>query len=171
MANWSIAPLGKDHDRSEFDCGQPALNEFLATLAGQYERRGAARTFVLTRRAERRVVGYYTLSAGAIDVGRLPVKLAKKLPRHPVPIILLGRLAVDQHFHGQGLGADLMVDAAIRSMIVAEELGVFALGVEAIDDDAVGFYSRFGFTAISDDPRYLFLPIETLRKQFGGSSQ
>jgi GNAT superfamily N-acetyltransferase len=171
MAKWSIVPLAKEHDRSAFDCGKPTLNEFLTTLAGQYERRGTGRTFVLTPAGSCQVVGYYTLAAGSLDFGRLPAKVAKKLPRHPVPIILLGRLAIDHRSQGQGLGADLLVDASIRAVMTAEDLGVFALGVEAIDEDAVRFYMRFGFSPLTDDPRYLFLPIETLRKQFGGSSR
>lgn len=164
MANWSIQPLAAEHVRTEFDCGQPKLNEFLRTLAGQYERKGVGKTYVLVLKDEKVVVGYYTLAASHLDLGRLPAKLAKKLPKHPVPVVLLGRLAIDQRFQGKGHGSDLLIDASLRCLKVAQEIGVFALATVAIDEQAMGFYSRFGFESSDDQPLTMFISTETLRK-------
>jgi GNAT superfamily N-acetyltransferase len=168
MADWVIEPLARDHIRDGFDCGKPSLTEFLHTLAGQYERRGAGRTYVALPMGQRVVVGYYTLAASSIELGRLPPKVSKKLPRHPVPAILLGRLAVDRTAQGRGLGAHLLIDAATRCARTAGDIGVFALATTAIDDEAARFYTRFGFIPLEDDPRYLYLPVETIQKLLGG---
>jgi len=170
MAEWVIAPLGPDHARDEFDCGKPPLNEFLRTLAGQYERKEIGRTYVLSPTGERTVAGYYTLAAGSIEPARLPAKAAKKLPRHPIGVVLLGRLAVDRAFQGKGLGSDLLVDAGTRCLRTAEQVGVYAMATSAIDDEAVRFYVRFGFAPLEDDPRHLYLPVETIRKLLGKTS-
>jgi len=164
MANWSIEPLGGEHVRTDFDCGQPKLNEFLRTLAGQYERKGVGRTYVLVPNDEKVVAGYYTLASSQLDLGRLSAKLAKKLPKHPVPVILLGRLAIDRRHQGKGLGPDLLIDASKRCLKVAQEIGVFALATVAIDEQAMRFYSRFGFESSEDQPLTMFISTESLRK-------
>jgi GNAT superfamily N-acetyltransferase len=149
--------------REGFDCGKPSLNAFLQALVGQYERRDLGRTYVAVEEGDPRVRGYYTPASGAIDVGSLPAKLARRLPRHPLPVVLLARLAVDQTVQGRGLGGVLLRDALTRSLDLSEDLGIHAVVVDALDADALAFYERFGFSALTDDPMRLFLPVSTIR--------
>ena len=104
MGEWRIARLERAHLRDGFDCGKPSLNGFLHSLVTQYEKRNLGRTYVALPAADQRVMGYYTLAIGAIDVESLPANEGKKLPRHPVPIVLIARLAVDRSVQGRGLG-------------------------------------------------------------------
>ena len=146
-----------------FDCGKPSLNDFLQSLVSQYERRNLGRTYVALGPVEERVLGYYTLASGAIEVESLPAKEAKKLPRHAVPIILIARLAVDQSTQGRGLGGSLLRDALTRSVEISETLGVHAVIVDALDAEARAFYQRFGFLPLTDNEMRLFLAIGTVR--------
>lgn len=166
MAEWNVEPLAKDHGRAEFSCGKKPLDDFLRTLVSQYEKRRLGRTYVAVRPGEKRVVGYYTLASGAVSFENLPAEASKKLPRHPVPVILLGRLAVDESVQGQGLGGFLMADALRRCLSLPGQLGVHAVEVDAIDDQAKAFYQRYGFTALLDDPLHLFLPMATVEEAF-----
>lgn len=163
MADWEIVRLNDSHERSGFECGKPSLDGFIRSLAGQYERRGLGRTFVAVRAGERRVDGYYTVAAGALELAELP-PAKKKLPRHPVPVLLLARLAVDGHCRGKGLGQALLFDALTRACRLGEELGIHAVEVDAIDEDAARFYQKYGFVPLLDQPRHLFLALESIRK-------
>ncbi len=163
MAEWRIEPLGREHARDGFDCGKPPLDHFLGTLASQYEKRNLGRTYVASQGETRRVLGYYTLAGGSIDVGSLPEDLARKLPRHPLPVVLLARLAVDRSVRGQGLGGLLLRDGLLRSLDLSGRLGVHAVVVDALDAEARSFYEKFGFLALTDDPMRLFLPIATIQ--------
>jgi hypothetical protein len=125
--------------REGFDCGKPSLNDFRHTLVRQYEKRSLGRTYVASREDDRRVLGYYTLASGSIDVESLPAKQAKKLPRHAVPVVLLARLAVDRTVHGKGLGGFLLRNALTRSLDLSEKLGIHAVVVDALDDEAKAF--------------------------------
>lgn len=169
MANWVIERLADRHERGEFSCGKAPLDVFLRTQAGQYERKDVGRTFVACRPNSNRVIGYYTLAASAVEFAAVPEKLAKKLPKHPVPTILLGRLAVDTSARGEGLGRELLMDALRRVLTVAETLGVFAVHVHALDDEARAFYEKFGFVALAAQPRHLMLPLATIRAAFAGT--
>lgn len=164
MADWTIRRLDKDHDRSAFDCGQPLLNEWLEDRAGQFDRRDLSRTFVATRPDEELVVGYYAVSTHRVASEALPAAEAKGLPRLDVPVVLIGRLAVDHTVQGQGLGALLLVDALRRSLQISEHVGIRAVEVDALDDAARNFYLMFGFRSLLDDPRHLFLPMHEIRK-------
>src|SRR5947207_4874978 len=148
MNDWLIERLNKTHQRDEFCCGKAPLDDFLRTLVSQYEKRNLGRTFVAVRPGEKRVWGYYTLASGALSFRDLPDEVARKLPRHPVPVILLARLAVDRSAQGQGLGSALLVDALERSLDLADRLGVHAVEVDAIDEQAEAFYRRSGFTPL-----------------------
>jgi GNAT superfamily N-acetyltransferase len=161
--------LDRTHERAEFSCGKGPLDYFLRSLVSQYEKRRLGRTYVVVRPGEKRVLGYYTLASGAVSFETLPDEAAKKLPRHPVPVILLARLAVDQCAQGQGLGGFLLVDALRRSMHLAEQLGVHAVQVDAIDEDARAFYQRFGFLPLRDNALHLYLPIATVEQTFPDS--
>lgn len=164
MATWTIDRLGKSHDRSAFDCGQPAMNEWLRDRAGQFDRRDLSRTFVATRPAESRVLGYYAICTHRVVYDVLPPAEGKGLPRLDVPVVLIGRLAVDRTAQGQGLGAILLVDALRRSLTVSEQVGIRAVEVDALDVPARNFYLKFGFGALLDDSRHLFLPLHEIRK-------
>ena len=154
-----IEPLGRQHDRTAFSCGLPELDRYLARQAGQDVRRRIARVFVCTAGNSNVVLGFYTLSALSIDLTSLPEELSRKLPRHPVPCALIGRLAVDRSAHGTGLGRMLLADAVKRVTAVGETVAMHALIVDAANDDAKRFYERFGFAPLTDDPMRLFLPL------------
>lgn len=164
MTEWTIRRLDKDHDRSAFDCGQRILNEWLKDRAGQFDRRDLSRTFVATRPDDVLVVGYYAVSTHRVVYEALPATEAKGLPRLDVPVVLIGRLAVDHTVQGQGLGALLLVDALRRSLQISEQVGIRAVEVDALDDVARKFYLKFGFRSLLDDPRHLFLPMHEIRK-------
>ena len=164
MTEWTIRRLDKDHDRSAFDCGQPMLNEWLKDRAGQFDRRDLSRTFVATRSNEMLVVGYYAVSTHRVVYEAPPAAEAKGLPRLDVPVVLIGRLAVDHTVQGQGLGALLLVDALRRSLQISEQVGIRAVEVDALDDAARNFYLKFGFRSLLGDPRHLFLPMHEIRK-------
>jgi GNAT superfamily N-acetyltransferase len=166
MAEWQIEPLADDHERVGFSCGKAPLDAFIQTQAGQYERKGVGRTFVAVRPNEKLVIGYYTLAASSVEFAHLPPTLSKKLPKHPVPMVLLGRLAVDATARGIGLGADLLADALRRALRIADEMGVFGVHAHAIDDDAKAFYTKYGFVALLDQERHMLLPMVTIRKGF-----
>lgn len=162
MTSWRITPLAAEHDRTAFVCGRPTLDRFLKESARQNQDKGISRTFVAVGDGSARVFGYYTLTAGQVDRDALPPKVAKKLPKHPVPVIVLGRLAVDGTVQKAGLGRQLLWDALNRSAAAAESIGVFAVVVDALDDAAAGFYRPFGFVPFPDVPLKLFLPIATV---------
>jgi GNAT superfamily N-acetyltransferase len=164
MAEWRIEPLSASHERDEFSCGKGPLDDFLRMRASQYEKRRLGRTYVALFPGATTVAGYYTLAAGAIAIANLPPETAKRLPKHPVPVILLGRLAVDQKARGQGLGKALLRDALRRSLELSEQLGLFAVEVLAIDADAREFYTKYGFVPLADNDLHLFLPIRTIEK-------
>ena len=112
------------------------------------------------------VLGYYTLAAGSVAFPHLPPETAARLPRHPVPVVLLARLAVDRTAQGRGLGRTLLVDALQRSLRLSASLGVFAVEVQAIDEEAAGFYAKFGFAPLLDSPRHMYMPISAIEVAF-----
>jgi GNAT superfamily N-acetyltransferase len=162
VADWTIEPFGDDHDRSAFACGKPSLDDFIRTRVNQYEKRRLGKTFVAVPDGEQRVIGYYTLAAGAVAFQHLPTETSRKLPKHPIPVILLARLAVDQSAQGKRLGEGLLLDALGRSLDLSHNLGTYAVEVDALDDAAVTFYVKYGFAPLLDDPRRLYLPLATI---------
>src|SRR5260221_2843066 len=107
MADWQIERMGSGHEREEFCCGKAPLDDFLHALVTQYEKRKLGRTYVAVVAGEKKVCGYYTLAASSVSFTNVPPKIARKLPKHPVPVVLLGRLAVDGTQQRKGLGAEL----------------------------------------------------------------
>lgn len=164
MPSWEIQRFGRFHDRSQFDCGIDLLNEWLRALVGQYERRDLARTYVAVESNSTRVLGYYAISNHRVSYDALPSEQAKGFPRIDVPVVLLGKLAVDRSMQGLGLGEFLLIDALRRANHISEQIGVRAVEVDAINDSARRFYLKYGFTRLLDDNRHLFLPIQTVRK-------
>ena len=153
------------HDRTAFSCGEPALDDFLKTKAAQHQLRRLSRTFVLTDTAEpRQVLGYYSLSNSQIAREQLSISEAKTLPRHPIPAVMLARLAVGQPQQGKRYGHWLLMDAIKRCALVGQQSGVYALLVDAKGEEVKRFYERFGFVAITGRPMSLYLPLETALK-------
>jgi GNAT superfamily N-acetyltransferase len=161
---WKIGELSAIHDRSNFSCGQPSLDEFLRKYAGQNQKSGVSRTFVATRHSESAVCGYYSLAAGAVAFDNVAESLRKTLPRYPIPVAHLGRLAVDQAAQGQSLGSFLLIDALRRIHIAADSIGIHAVEVIAIDDSAKRFCLKYGFLELQDDPHHLYLSLKDVRK-------
>jgi GNAT superfamily N-acetyltransferase len=165
MTGWKVERLADHHDRSEFACGQPSLDAWIRRYAGQHEKRDLARTYVMVQPGQTRIVGYYAISTCQLAHETLPAERARKLPKESIlPAILLGRLAIDASHHGQGLGGGLLIDALRRVQYLADRVGIMAVVVDAIDDQAVAFYLHHQFIPLLDDPRHLFLPVATIRK-------
>lgn len=167
MVEWQVEPFGTRHERDAFTCGKPPLDDFLRARVSQYEKRRLGKTFVAVPKGGNRVLGYYTLAAGSVSFATLPTGAAKKLPKHPVPVILLARLAVDLSAQGMKLGEGLLLDALQRSLDLASGLGVHAVEVDAIDESAAAFYRKYGFTPLLDDTLHLYLPISTVEDLLG----
>jgi len=156
-----IEKLTKSHDLPLFDCGKSSLNDWLHRFALSNQQNDSARTYVLCRAGK--VVGYYSLSAGAVRREESPARIAKGLRKHPIGVILLARLAVDCTEHGTGHGRTMLVDALSRAMTAADAIGARAMLVHAIDEDAVAFYKKFGFEPSPLDPKQLMLLMKDLR--------
>lgn len=160
---WLIEPFDRmRHERGPFRCGQPMLDRFIRELVTQYEKRQLGRTFVLVRPDSPIVLGYYTLAASSLAFEVVPKSLARHLPKHPIPTVLLARLAVDQSMQGQGLGADLLMNALERAAALSASLGIHFVEVDVIDDAARQFYERYGFTPLVDQPLHLVMAMGTV---------
>ena len=164
---YRIEALGKQHDRSGFTCGSEPLDAYLRVQAGQDARKRVAATFVLCEGTSHTVIGFYTLSAISVDIGSWPEDVAKKLPRYPVvPATLLGRLAIDRQLQGRGAGEHLLMDALHRSWQASRQVASVAVVVDAKDSRAVGFYTRYEFTPLVDQPIRLFIPMSVIEQLF-----
>lgn len=164
----SPEPLDAGHELETFDCGDEALNAYLKRYAIANQRAGAARTYVAPR--DRVVIGYYSLAAGSVELRQAPARVAKGLARHPVPVTLLARLAVDRRERGEGIGASLLRDALLRHLQTEAIIGSRALLVHAKTDEAASFYARFGFEPSPTDPRHLFLLTKDIRRTLSRKS-
>lgn len=165
-------PIRESDDVSAFDCNEPSLDDYLRRRAWANHARGASRCFVTTRRNDagsRLVVGYYALAAASVQRQDLTGPLRRNMPEH-VPVILLSRLAVDVKEQGNGIGRHLLRDAILRTVQVAEQIGVRALLVHALHDDARDFYRRFEFEPSPTDDLHLLLRIEDARQAIGFSA-
>ena len=150
--------LNASHDREAFACGVAVLDGYLRSQASQDMRRNTSACYVAVEQSSGKLAGYYTLAASGVPLMDLPATLTKRLPRYSsVPVARVGRLAVDQAFHGQKLGGALLADAALRAL--RSEVAVFALVVDAKDADAKSFYEHYGFTACTAAPMTLYLPL------------
>ncbi len=159
-----VEPLARTHEHADFDCGILELNDYLHSQATQDARRGVSRVYVVRADRSSAVLGYYTLSATSFSKKHLPEKEAKRLPHYPIPAALLGRLAVDRSCQGHQLGKFLLFDAFHRVLHAAETLAVYALIVDAKNNNAVTFYEHYGFLRFRDAPSRLFIAMETLRR-------
>jgi GNAT superfamily N-acetyltransferase len=158
-----IEPLGSTHDRQGFQCGNESLDTYLKRQASQDIKRRICRVYVAIDPAKpASILGFYTLSTSAIELSSLPESQARKLPKHPLPAALLGRLAVSQSQQGTGLGRLLLANAIRRTLAVSDQIGIYALLVDAIDEDARGFYQRYGFVSLQSQGQRLFLPLKSI---------
>lgn len=165
MTQYRIRPLDAAADTAAFHCGQPPLDEYILRYASQDARRGVARVFIATPSQEpQRLAGYFTLSAGSVNCADLPDALKRKLPRYPVPVALLGRLAVDLAFQGRGLGGILVADACQKVAQASAVLAVAGIIVDAKDEAAAAFYRRFGFLPLPGMAQRLMLPARVFLK-------
>ncbi len=160
--NLVIEPLNNTHNRPAFACGIESLDNYLKKQAKQDIKRRISRVFIArSPESASRIIGYYTLSTLSINLEQLPDNLACKLPKHPVPAALIGRLAVSQQAQGYGVGKMLLMDAIKRTMGVNDEIAIYAMVVDAIDEQAEHFYQQYGFSSLSSDSRRLFLPLKS----------
>lgn len=157
-----IRKLDRTDAVDSFDCGSAALNRFIARFALTNQSAGGTQTYVAT--SAKRVVGYYSLAVGAVAHAEAPLRIVKGLARHPVPVMLLARLAVDNAAKGKGLGAALLHDALARTLQAADVAGIRAVIVHARDDYARRFYEHFDFDPSPTDVYHLYLLIKGLRK-------
>ena len=157
-----VEKLRPDHPIEGFDCGREELNRYLPRHGWQNQQAGAAQTYVGLVGAA--VVGYHTLAVGQVSREHAPERLGKGLARHPVPIMLLARLAVDRRWHGQGVGKALLKDAWQRTLQAADIAGIRALAVHAKDEEARRFYVRFDFVPSPTDPLHLFILLKDVRR-------
>jgi len=160
-------PLSAAHDLSGFDCGALALNDYLRKYAYANQQANAARTYVTVRGNQ--VAGYYTLAAGAVRREETTGRVSTGLARHPVPIILLARLAIDLNEQGKGIGVALLKDALLRSARAADLIGCRAVLVHAKDAAAKAFYMRFGFEPSPTDELHLYMLMKDIKANLAGS--
>lgn len=166
-SRWDFIPLEKKHKRQEFDCGNDQLNQYLRRYARQNDAKGINKTFVAIQPDTPLVInGYYTISSSLIEFSLLPEENRQKLPAYPVPAALIGRLAVDNFCQGQGLGTELLVNALFRIVKASEEIGIYAVRVDAINDKAKQFYLKHEFIPFIDNSLSLFLPLQTIKQEF-----
>ncbi len=157
-----INALNTNHRRNAFDCGESSLNTYLQRYARQNIKNRINRVFVASPvESNKTIVGYYTLSAGSIRADDLPLAQKQRLPNYPIPVALLGRLAVDKQYQGQRLGTIMLADAVQRVEQASEVLAVYAIVVEALNPSVAKFYQNFGFIPFADQPLKLFLPMDS----------
>ena len=156
----TIDTLSSRHDRRHFDCGVEDLNTYLQRYSGQHERKGMGRTYVAREAGDTRVLGYYTISSSSVAFDVVP----ENLPRHRVPVALIGRLAVDNSARGQGLGETLLIHALQSAQRAAKIVGIYAVVVDAFDESAKRFYLKYGFEELSDDRLHLYLPMKAIAR-------
>ncbi len=167
-ARWNFIPIDKKYRRDSFDCGYTILNDYLKKYARQNHNKGIAKTFVaIPASGSLKIDGYYTASASVIEYESLPESYQSGMPAYPIPVMLIGRLAVNNSVKGQGLGGELLADALSRAVRASQEIGIYAVRVDAIDLQAKEFYLKYEFIPFQDNELSLFLPMATIVREFG----
>ncbi len=156
-------PLAATYRLEGFDCGKPALNDWLLRHARQAQGSGSAKTFVVADDDDR-VAGYFSLTVGQVDSLEAPERIRKGLGQYPVPVVILARLAVSRKHRGRGIGVGMLQDAIRRTLVIAEQADVRAMLTHPIDEDAARFYSRFGFIASPLREQQLLLLLKDAKK-------
>lgn len=156
--------LSQEHDLTGFDCGEVSLNLWLTRRALHNEASGASRTYVVC--TDQKVIAYYTLAVGAVAASEVPGRICRNMP-DPIPVMVLGRLAVDKAYQRQGIGGGLLRDAVLRTVQAADIAGIRAILVHAISEEARRFYERHGFIPSPVDPLTVMIAISEARKMLG----
>lgn len=169
---WHEEPISKKHDRKSFDCGEPALNDFLQRYARQSHESGAAKTFLAIDGADRKtILGFYSLAPGALAYADTPELVRRGLARHDVPGFRLARIAVELHRQGQGLGGQLLAAAARRCLRVAAEVGGVVLIIDAKNERAARWYTKYGAMPLSNKPLMLLMSLATFAAELKAARQ
>jgi predicted N-acetyltransferase YhbS len=155
-------PLSEKHVIEGFDCGNGFLNDWLKKYALANSRANASKTFVVCVNQE--VIGYYSLAMGSVDYEEATPRIKKGLARHPIPVVVLGRLAVDIRYQKKRLGISLLKDALLKALMVSEHIGARAVFVNAKDDNAKDFYEKHGFCSLPSDSLRLIILIKDIKK-------
>jgi GNAT superfamily N-acetyltransferase len=164
----SPQPITDAHDLSQFNSGEPALDDWLRRRALKNEACGASRTFVVSSGTKKQVAAYYCLAAGAVAHAAVAGRVRRNMP-DPVPVMVIGRLVVDQNFQSHGLGRGMLRDAILRTMQAADIAGIRAVLVHAISDEARKFYDRCGFRPSAIDPMTLMITLAEAKSALAGS--
>ena len=163
---YHIRPLDTSINTAGFQCGCEPLDDYIRHYASQDVRRNIARVFVATAENDpQQLSGFFTLSAGSVSCSSLPLSLARKLPRYPVPVALIGRLAVDKKLQGKGLGSILLADACQKVSQASAVLAVAGIIVDAKDDEASSFYEHFGFIKLQGQSDRMLLPASVFQSK------
>ena len=157
--------LTSEHDVAPFCCGIPSLDDWLQKRALKNQGSNASRTFVICM--NHRVIGYYALATGSVERLIAPGAIARNMPE-PIPVIILGRLAIDAQYQGQRLGGALLKDAMLRTLSIAQNVGVRGLLVHSISKQAKQFYLSYGFQVSPVEPMTLLLPVQHIKSHFNG---
>jgi GNAT superfamily N-acetyltransferase len=160
-----IEKLTRAHAVESFDCGKEPLNRFLVRYALQSQQAGASQTYVGLVGDE--LAGYYTLAFGTVEHAAAPDRIGKGLARHPIPLMVLARLAVSSNWQGQGVGSAMLRDAVLRTLQAAEIAGLRTLAVHAKDNEPRAFYERYGFIPSPTDPYHLLALLKDIKKDLG----
>lgn len=156
------------HDRNDFNCGVDELNRYLKNNANQNQNENISKVFVAVQNTIdwegqlKKIHGYYTLSAGQVSIEQLPDYLKKRMPKYPIPVARIGRLAVDKKYHGQGVGGFILHDALSRILLLADNIGIFSVIVDA-KENAKSFYEGYGFEPLKENGLIYFMPIKTIQ--------
>lgn len=169
LVNITIEILNNSHNKKHFDCGHSMLNNYIRQQAKQDVKRDLSACFVLADNSNHKVIGYYTLSSNSIPRDDFPDHLIQKMPPSyaNLPTILLGRLAIDKEFKGNGYGELILVDALNRCVEISQNLGTLAVVVDPIDSNATNFYSKYGFIELSGTGK-MFIPMKTVERSLIG---
>jgi len=161
---WHEEPISKKQNREAFDCGEPALNEFLQRHARRSHDLGGAKTFLAISDADQKtILGFYSLSPASVEYARTPEVVKRGLARYDVRVFRLARLAVEKKMQGQGLGGKLLLAAGRRCLLAAAEVGGVALLIDAKNERVAGWYASYGALPLLDAPLSLLLPLATIQ--------
>lgn len=161
---YQVERLARRHDRNAFSCGVKALDDYLVHYALQNDKKRIATAYAMLD--GKHVIGYYTLSNASVTLADLPEAIAKKLPAYPVPAIRIGRFAIAQNFHRQGIGERLLTDALIRIVEASKISASFAVIVDA-KEQSIEFYKKYGFKSLHQSAETLFMPTKTIIEAVG----